>query len=346
MLAVEADNDDALTRLSTAAQTIAPLLQLWLGAQPLTALTILDHPGEPFQDGPLLVAPVDSLAAASSVPALVHSLTHAWVQTGQPWFDEGLPAFFGLLWTEQQQGRAVAIAQLADLIQPVALAEPAFPPPAATTASTEPTTPALKGTGLSPSVSTPQNAGALAPEGQPLISASDDLYYRRKAAAVWWMLRGITGDEPLIAALTQWRDQPVSHDTPTAQAIAFEHLLEKTSGKDLAWFFADWILRDRGLPDLTIVAVEPRQLPAGKGHDTGWLVAVTVRNDGAATADVPLIIRSGTYSTTARLRVAGFSSVTDRVVLEAPPTEVQLNDGATPEVRTSTHTQAVVLKTE
>ena len=329
MLAVETDNDEALKRLAASTETIVPMLQLWLGAQPLTALTILDHPGEPFQDGPLLVAPVDSLASASSVPALVHSLTHAWVQTGQPWFDEGLPAFFGLLWTEQQQGRAAALAQLADLVQPVALAEPAFTPP-------EPSVP---------------NGQILTRDieplpGQPLISASDELFYRRKAAAVWWMLRGIAGDEPLIAALTQWRNQPVSHASAEQQAVAFEHLLEKTSGKDLAWFFADWILRDRGLPDLTIVAVEPRQLPAGPGHDSGWLVAVTVRNDGAAVADVPLILRSGTLSTTARIRIAGFSSITDRVVVEAPPTEVQVNDGTTPEVRASTHTQSITIATQ
>jgi len=351
MLAVATDNDTALTRLDASVESIAPLLQLWLGAQPLTALTILDHPGEPFQDGPLLVAPVDSLAATSSLPALVHSLTHAWVQTGQPWFDEGLPAFFGLLWTEQQQGRATATAQLADLMQPVSLAEPAFTPPDAVATSGEPTTPALntaalKGTGFSPSVSTAQNAGASAPEGQPLIAASDDLYYRRKAAAVWWMLRGIAGDEPLIAALTQWRVQPVSHDGSYQQAVAFERLLEKTSGKDLAWFFSDWILRDRGLPDLTLVAAEPRQLPAGKGHNSGYLVAVTVRNDGAAVADVPLIIRSGALSTTARIRIAGFSSITDRIVVEAPPTEVQVNDGTTPEVRASTHTQSITIATQ
>jgi hypothetical protein len=313
LLAVVTDNDAPLPLLAASAQSIAPLLQQWLGTHPLTALTLLDHPGQPFQDGPLLVAPAASLATASSAPALVHSLTHAWVQTGQPWFDEGLPAFMGLLWTEQQQGREAAVAQLNDLLQPVTLAEPAL-------TATDTTT-----------------------NGQPLISASDDLFYRRKAAAVWWMLRSIAGDEPFIAALDQWLTQPISHDSPSQQASAFEHLLEKTSNKDLTWFFADWVLRDRGLPDLTIAAVEPRQLPAGAGHNSGWLVAVTLRNDGAAAAEVPLTIYSGAFNTTKRLRIPGFSTITDRIVVTAPPTQVTLNDGTTPEVRTSLHTESIII---
>jgi hypothetical protein len=318
LLAVETTDETSLPRLTLAAQGIAPLLQKWLGTHPLSALTVLDHVGEPFEDGPLLVAQLSSLAAQSSVPALVHSMTHAWVQTGQPWIDEGLAQFMGLLWTEQQQGREAAVAQLVELERPVALAEPAF---------------------------VQATSGDADPVGQPLIVASDEMYYRRKAAAVWWMLRGIVGDQPLAAALTTLAEQPASLETGYVQALAFETLLEKISGKDLKWFFNDWVLRDRGLPDLTIADVAPRQLPAGQGHDSGWLVAVTVRNDGAAAAEVPVVIRSGTFSTTKRIRIAGFSSATDRVLVEAPPTQVLVNDGSTPEVRSSTHSEAVVLKT-
>lgn len=318
MLAVETADDGALPNLAASAQRIAPLLQLWFGERPLTALTILDHTGEPFEDGPLLVAPIASLAVSTSAPALAHSLSHAWVQTGQPWFDEGLAQFVSLLWTEQEQGRAAALLQLNNLIQPLNIAEPGF--------------------------DTEQAADAAsAPVGQPLVSAYDELYYRRKAASVWWMLRSITGDLPLQQALSAWRTQPPSHDNATVQAIGFEKILEKTSGKDLSWFFSDWVLRDRGLPDLSIVNVEPRQLPAGKGHDIGWLVAVTMRNAGAPAVDVPLVIRSGTFSTTTRIHIPGFSDVTDRIVVEAPPTLVLLNDGSTPEIRASTHSHQIIL---
>jgi cytochrome c1 len=218
-----------------------------------------------------------------------------------------LAQFVTLLYAEQQAGHEAAAAEMRELMRPVALAEP------------------------------PPESLAAAGAGQPLIAATDELYYRRKAAAVWWMLRSITSDDSLQAALTAYRLQPVSTASASEQAIAFERLLEKTSHKDLAWFFADWVLNDRGLPDLTITDVTPRPLPAGKGHDSGWLVAVTVHNDGAAAAQVPLVVRSGTYSVSRTMRIPGLSSATERVLVEAQPTQVVLNDGNTPEVINSQH---------
>ena len=311
LLAVETDDDGSLKRLADSAESVAPLLQHWFGATPLSALTVLDHDGQPFEDGPLLVAPIAGLAGSSSMSALTHSLAHAWVQTGQPWMDEGLPQFAELLEVEQQQGRDVAIAQLQELVRPLDLAEVVVDPAKATS------------------------------EGEPMMTASEELYYRRKSAAVWWMLRDIVGEDLLQAALTAWCEQPVSMQSPRDQAVALEHLLEKTSGKDLGWFFADWVLRDRGLPDLSIVGVEPHLLPAGESHASGWLVSVTVRNDGGAAADVPLVIRSGTFSTTRRMRIAGFATSTERVLVESAPSEVVVNDGSTPEVSSSTHTQKI-----
>jgi len=311
LLAVETDDDGSLKRLADSAESVAPLLQHWFGARPLSALTVLDHDGQPFEDGPLLVAPIAGLAGSSSMSALTHSLAHAWVQTGQPWLDEGLPQFAELLEVEQQQGRDVAIAQLQELVRPLDLAEVVVDPAKATS------------------------------EGEPMMTASEELYYRRKSAAVWWMLRDIVGEDLLQAALTAWCEQPVSMQSPREQAVALEHLLEKTSGKDLGWFFADWVLRDRGLPDLSIVGVEPHLLPAGESHASGWLVSVTVRNDGGAAADVPLVIRSGTFSTTRRMRIAGFATSTERVLVESAPSEVVVNDGSTPEVSSSTHTQKI-----
>jgi hypothetical protein len=325
LLSVETADPTDLAHLTASAERIAPLLQTWFGPLPLTPLTLLDHPGDPFQDGPLLVAPLHLLASTSSSPALAHSLAHAWVQTGQPWFDEGLAQFADLLWIEQTDGRPAAILALNNLIQPLNIAEVGFDSEQAADA-------------------------ASAPAGQPLVSATDELYYRRKAAAVWWMLRGIAGDTALQQALAQWLAQSntgssaFSYADPTVQAVTFEKLLEKTSGKDLGWFFSDWVLRDRGLPDLSIVAVEPRLLPAGKGHDAGWLVSVTVHNDGAPAVDVPLTVLSASFTSTTRLHIPGFSNVSTRVIVEAPPTEVILNDGSTPEIRAATHTREVILQ--
>ena len=304
-----AADSGAAAGLGAAANQAASLLADWLGPHPLSALTVLDHAGQPFQDGPLLVAPAASLETSPEAPALVYSLTHAWVQTGQPWIDEGLAQFFALLSVERDSGRAAAQGQLAELMRPVGLAEPDL------ASATDP------------------------PPGQPLVAATDELFYRRKAAAVWWILRDLTGEAPLRAALAAWRTQPESQQSPEVQAVAFQHLLERLSGKELGWFFADWVLRDRGLPDLTIADVQTTQTAAGPGHSTGFLVAVTVRNEGGAIADVPMLIHSGQFSTAARVRVPGFAQTTQRVLVETAPTAVTLNDGDTPELRVSVHTR-------
>ena len=325
MLAVETDDEGSLTSLAASATSAAPMLQEWLGPQPLSALTIIDHAGQPFEDGPLLIGPAAVLGTASASQALVHSLTHAWVQTGRPWMDEGLAQFFALLWTEREKGREAAMAQLGEMIQPLSIAEPAIDPSGARDSAA------------------PNGELVGQVVGQPLIAATSELYYRRKAAAVWWMLRGIVGDDALEAALQTWRMNTPANTTAEQDARAFEAVLERSGKKnaanpiDLRWFFNDWVLHDRGLPDLSITDVTPRELPAGQGHNTGWLVAVTVRNDGAAATEVPVTIRSATFSTTSRLRIAGFASATARVIVEAPPAEVLVNDGSTPEVRTSFH---------
>lgn len=326
MLAVESTDDRALPLLADSAERVAPLLVEWFGPHPTSALTVIDHMGQPFEDGPLLVAPVGMLAASSASPMLAHSLTHAWVQTGQPWMDEGLAEFFSLLWTEREKGRDAAVAQLDAMMQPVAAAD------------------TLAGNVASETATDAESSSSTAEAtiGQPLISADDELFYRRKAAAVWWMLRDIVGEQPLQIALSTWRTQPVRHDSPEDQARAFEALLEKISGKDLGWFFNDWVLRDRGLPSLSIVDVTPREMPAVPGHGAGWLTAVTVHNAGAAEVEVPLVVRSGESSTTRRIHVAGNSNTTERVVTEAAPTQVVVNDGSVPEMGASAHTLDVV----
>ena len=315
ILAVETSDTGAATGLETAADHVAPLLREWLGVRPLSALTAVDHAGQPFQDGPFLVAPLAVLQTSPESPALIGSLTRAWVQSGQPWMDEGLGQFFSLLWVEREQGRAAANAQLDELMRPVTLAEPNIV------------------------------AGTAVPVGQPLVDAADDVFYRRKAAAVWWMLRGIVGDGNLHQALSAWRTQPLSPAPAAEQAVAFEHLLEKLSGKDLGWFFADWVLRDRGLPDLTITDVGVAPEATSPGHPSGWLVAVTVRNEGGAAVEVPVTVLSGQSRSEQRVRVAGFSSVTERILVETSPTAVEVNDGSVPEERTSTHTQDINLQT-
>jgi hypothetical protein len=330
LLAAITPNDAALPAWTATAAQVDPLLTDWLGADQPDALTILDHPGDPFEDDALLVLPMaapihaaDPKAAPDLAPTLVHSLTHAWIHSShptKPWIDEGLAEFMSLLWTERTQGRAAALAQLADLDRPLALAEPDF--------STS------NSSALNPPAS---------PAGSSLADASGELFYRNKAAAVWWMLRTIVGDDTLQAALQTYRRTSMEDPRRDRDPEAMEHAIESASKMDLAWFFRDWVYQDRGLPDLRIASVTPSQLQPNGAAAAGWLVAVEVHNDGYAEVEVPVTVRSADAKETRMLRVPGRSGASVRIVFAGTPAEVQVNDGGVPETETGIHTRQLVL---
>ena len=187
---------------------------------------------------------------------------------------------------------------------------------------------------------TSPECASVSPAGSSLASATGDIFYRTKAAAVWWMLRSIVGDDALKQALQTYRLDAARLDRDPA---GLQHTLEKSSHKDLRWFFDDWVYRDRGLPDLSIVSVTPSQLTSRAGLPTGWLIAVEVRNDGYAAAEVPVTVRSSTASETQRLRIPGRSTASTRIVFAGTPAEVEVNDGGVPETQTSLHTRQLLL---
>jgi hypothetical protein len=308
-IAAVTEHYDTVPMYAAAAIKVQPLLKDWLGFAPLTPLNIIDHNGQPFEDDALLVAPMRAIDPDALAPSLIHSLTHAWFRSSHVWLDEGVPQFMSLLWLEQTQGRDAAMQQLQQQVNTLALAEPAIP---------EKADPTL--------------------EGQSLIRASDEIYYRTKSADVLWMLRSIVGDDALKQALRNYRQIGSQDDDPKE----FQRVLEQTSHKDLNWFFNDWVYHDRGLPDLTIVNVTPRELPAQGLKAASFLVAIEVRNNGDAAAEVPVTVRSGSLTTTERLRIMGQSSASTRIVFEGTPDEVIVNDGSVPEIGASTHTKELV----
>jgi hypothetical protein len=319
---------DALPAYAAAATLVQPLLTDWFGAQPQNALTILDHPGQPFEDDALLVRPMRAVDPNTLAPALVHSLTHVWIHSSQPWIDEGLAQFASLLWTERTAGRPAALAALQDAARPLALAEPEVPASDSSSSSE-----------AAPTSSNPDSPPSVSPAGASLAAATGDIFYLTKAAAVWWMLRSILGDDPLKQALQAYRlDPKLDHDP-----LGMERTLEKFSHKDLHWFFNDWVYRDRGLPDLSIESVTPSQLVGRSGLPDGWLVAVVVRNNGYAEAEVPITVRAGTTTQTQRLRIVGQSTVSTRIVFPGTPDQVEVNDGGVPETQTSIHTRQLIL---
>ena len=273
----------------------------------MSILYLLDHDGQPFEDDALLVAPMGTSAPDTLAPELVHSLSHAWFRSSHAWLDEGVAQFMGLQWISQSLGRDAAVAHMQEEAKALALVEPAV-----------------------------SNSGP-AQEGQSLIQASDEVYYRTKAAMVLEMLRSNVGDDALRRALQLYREDKMDSDPKE-----FQRVLERASRRELGWFFDDWVYRDRGLPDLSIASVTPRPIDQVGTRGAGWLVAVEVRNDGGAVAEVPVTVRSGTLTATQKLRIPGRSSASTRIVFEGTPTEVLVNDGTVPEVGSSIHTKQII----
>jgi hypothetical protein len=295
------DNEVNVQLWTEAAARVTPFLQGWLGQQPRAQLTLLDLPDAadaPFETGALLATSLRDGAPDQLEGVMAHALTHAWVQSPRAWLSEGVAHFMGTLWIEKQHGRDKALAALALGRDALSIAEPPSP-----------------GEG----------------SGQPLALATTPVYYRTKAAYVFWMLRDIVGDATLSAALRAY-DPLADTGTQTTPSV-FEQLLERAGARrDLKWFFADWVDADKGLPDLTVDSVFPSTAEAGN-----WLVAITISNSGYAGAEVPVTVRTNDTSVTQRVRVPGRSSIVQRIVIQGSPSEVQVNDGTVPETETGIH---------
>ncbi len=297
------EDDSAAFSWKAADTEVTPFLQSWLGEKPLGAVTVLDLPAPedaPFQEGTLLVTGVKAAAAADIDPILARSLTHAYTQSPRAWLSDGLADFMGTLWAERSQGREKALATLEASRQALALIEPA-----------------------SPGVSA----------GQPLNEAYVPVYYRAKAAYVLWMLRDLIGGPALARGLRAYDATRTATGAAASAAPSLETCLEKAAeGRDLSWFFAQWINADYGLPDLSIEHVYPS--PAEGGN---WLVAVDLSNSGYAATEVPLTVRSGATSVTRRVLIPAQGKSVKRILIQGQPTQVQLNDGSVPEIEASVH---------
>jgi hypothetical protein len=295
------EHEQAVQAWSAAAATVTPFLQGWLGQRPRSQLTILDLPDAldaSFETGALLVTPVREAGPELLDGILAHALTHAWMQSPRAWLSEGVAHFMGTLWVEKELGRGKALEALESARGSLALGELESP-----------------GQG----------------EGQPLAQAISPAYYRTKAAYVLWMLRDVAGDATLSAALRAY-DPAADLGRDTGRS-SFEKLLEQAgSRRDLAWFFADWVDADKGLPDLSIESVFPTAQA-----ENNWLVTVNLANSGYASAEVPVIVRSETHSVTQRMLVPAHSKAVLRILVVGKPVEVQANDGVIPETQASVH---------
>ena len=296
------ESDANVATWNTAASDVTPFLQGWLGVKPRSQLTILDLPEDgdiPFETGALLATPVRSAPVDVLDGVLAHALTHAWVMSPRPWLSEGVAHFMGTLWIEKQQGRERALATLDNARSALALAEPESP-------------------GES--------------DGQPLVACISPVYYRTKAAYVFWMLRDIAGDATLSAALRAY--DPAKDTTPDS----FEKLIEQAGQrKNLTWFFNDWVYKDKGLADLSIESV----YPSAASVPGSYLVAVNMANNGYAAVEAPVQVISNATTVTQRVLLPGRGKGVQRILLQGQPTEVRLNDGTIPETQSTIHSKLI-----
>ncbi len=286
----------------SAAADVTPFLQSWLGMRSRSQLTILELPSEadtPFETGSLLATPVRQASAEVLDGVMAHALTHAWVMSPRAWLSEGVAHFMGTLWIEKQQGKDRALATLDNARAALTLLEPESP-------------------------------GAR--DGQPLVACISPVYYRTKAAYVFWMLRDLVGDPTLSAALRAY--DPAKDTVPDS----FEKLVEQAGQRrQLGWFFQDWVYTDKGLPDLAIESV----YPSAASVPGSFLVAVNLANNGYVAAEVPLQVISDLASVTQRVMLAPRSKSVQRILLQGTPTEVRLNDGTIPETQATLHNKKI-----
>ncbi len=290
----------------SAASTVTPLINRWLGSEPRGVLNIIDLPepeDAPFEDGDVLFANVQATESGKLTDVLIHSLTHLYFRSSYAWLQEGVPSFMGSLWLEQNRGRDIAIQQLDNTRGALSLAEPG-------------------------------DAASTEMDRQALVVARDPVYYRTKATYVLWMLRDLAGDEALGRALRAYQ---AGSDTA---GTGLEQVLEQASGKDLKWFFDNWVYHDRGLPDLSIAGVYPNKASVAGSY----IVAVDVANSGTAEAQVPVSVSAGKTTVTEMLRIPAKSKISHRFVVQGQPDEVAVNDGTVPEVEASVHKQTVLMK--
>ncbi|HEY6447325.1 MAG TPA: hypothetical protein VIY53_12765 [Acidobacteriaceae bacterium] len=284
-----------------AAGMVSQLLGDWLGKKSHALATILELPesdDDPAETGDLLATPLAPVPAADLAPILAHALTHAAFSSSRAWLSEGVASFMGNLWIDATKGRTAAMENLNAGRTALAIAEPGSP-----------------GQG----------------SGEDLRDAISPVYYRTKATYVLWMLRDIVGDQSLQAALQAYKPQ---EDVDQGY---FEHIVEQASGKDLHWFFENWVNEDRGLPDLSIAGV----YPSPEAHQM-FLVAIDIVNSGYAEAVVGVTVKGGDAVATSWAHVPAHGRMTQRVLFQQSPTEVDVNDGTIPEVQDSIHRKTLL----
>ena len=276
---------------------IDPLVPGAGGSAAFEILGLPDAEAQPFVTEGMLLTPLQLPMANEVELSMVYAKARASLRSPRAWIEEGLGHFAQAEFIEKQKGRPAALDYLK----------------AHATVLVEAEQPASEKPGSQDST-------------RSLITAPDDLYLRSKAMYVWWMLKDMLGRLPEDALANY-------HAADDQEMTYLERLIEKSSQRDLGWFFDDWVYHDRGLPNLRIDSVYSSPIQSG-----GFLVTVAVENVGSAGAEVPVTLQVEGTEIRKRLEVRAKSKASIRVQVPSPPQQVTLNDGSVPESSRSEHT--------
>ncbi len=284
-----AGHEAGATTYMSAFEPASAFVTRWFGkpTAPIAIADFADPHAAPFESGTLLLASMAADDAKLAGINLVHELVHSALWSPRPWVYEGLAHFAEAVYREAQGGREAAL----DLL----------------------------GIHRSAFLDAEKDVAAGNDPGQSLTSTFDDIYFRSKAAYVWWMLRDMIGDQALKSAIAKYR----AADDKDQKYV--EQLVEAAAKRDLGWFFDDWVYHDRGLPDLKVQSAYPWKT------EKATMITVTLENQGAAGAEVPFTVRCEGGDVVRRLEVRAKSTATTRVELPGTPQEIVINDGSVPE---------------
>jgi hypothetical protein len=345
------DDQSAVPAWSAAIDEVTPFLQSWLGQRPRAQLTLLDLPeaqDAPYETGALLATGIRTADPAQLDGILAHALTHAWVQSPRAWLSEGVAHFMGTLWIEKTRGRDQALGALEAARPALALAEPESPGLSLGQPLDQAISPVYyrtKATYVFWMLRGLVGDATLSAALRAYQPASDQINQAESANSAG-LASSVSNADSLTSspataadqsatALTRQTNKPISASQTNAagNAATFPGLLQQASARrDLAWFFADWVTADKGLPDLVIGDVFPHPEQAGN-----YLVTVNITNNGYASAEVPVTVKSDTNSVTQRVLIQARSKATPRLLILGNPTEVQVNDGTVPETQATLH---------
>lgn len=255
-------------------------LQGKMGPYPWPQLTVVHRLEQGGTEFPMLI-----MNGGNSEGLVVHEATHQWLhgilasnEWREGWMDEGFTSFMTNWYMEEKGGGADPWAGTMTLLERLERTD-----------SVQPV--ALAG----PAFSSPRSYSAMT---------------YTKASAVFRMLRELVGEPAFERILRAYYDRhKLRHVTPAD----FQRVAEETSGRELDWFFRQWIETTAKL-DYGVGRVSTRATGGG------WTTTVEVVRLGEAWMPVTLRVGGATRTLDSRARV-------QTVVVRTParPSEVVLD---------------------